>query len=1139
MEKIQFLTKLLFVRNKTLLVMKIFTFLFLLAMQVSAKNYGQETITINSDLAPIGKILKDIEKQTKYHFYFSNDEVNVATKVSLVVNDASISKVMDILLFNLPLEWKLLDDKMVVISTKKNYAINIDEFISGIVLDDRGLPIEGATISEKGTENKTVTNKNGEYKLKVKDAKAILIISHIGYNDQIIYSKNQKVLNITLNPTTQTLDDVVVIGYGTVKKSDLTGSVAKLKVEGNEDKPITTVDQFLQGRVAGVQLTQNSGAPGSGMSFLIRGASSVSGSNQPLFVVDGYPVETSDQNLSPRTSADFLSSSVPSTNPLAAINPNDIESIEILKDASSTAIYGSRGANGVVMITTKKGKSKKDQISYSIRGDYSKLPKKIEVLRTPDYIDYINEARINGGLNPTYTARQKDSLSSVSNYFWQDLVYQPALSLDNQLSISGGEEKTKYTLSANYRKVQGIVKNSEFSTGSVRMSLERQVLKALKLSGQFTANLNVNKAAQQSNGNGEPSGSVITGALNFTPLTDPYAANDIDPNLNASGNPLTLISKGKNVSRAQFFLLNLKAEYKIIDGLTFLLNAGGNSTTSVRNVFLPRGTYQGTVSNGLAVRSESENYNYLIENTLNYNKTLCKKHRVNAIAGYTFQQFTGKSLGFQVSNFTTEALNYNNLSLGGASTIPTSTYQVSGLSSYLGRINYTYDNRYLITLTGRADGSTRLAAGKKWAFFPAIATGWNLHNEHFFPKNDWVSELKLRASWGQSGNQSIGVGSSLDRISYIRTIVNGSNIATAFSPSSFGNENLKWEITSNINLGIDATLMNKRVTFSAEIYRRLTKDLLIVIALPGSTGYNSIATNAGSVENKGLEFTLNAKVLNKKLTWNISSNISFNRNKVLSLGNNAQIFGAGGYWSVGSVGLNQPLNIAMTGYPIGSFYGYKREGIYQNNTEIVKSPIDPIKPQPGDIKYKDVNSDGKITTDDRTVIGNPFPKYTFGITNDFSYKGFTFSFFIMGNIGQDVANMNRFPLDALITTTGYNIRKEAWDNRWRGEGTSNYYPAPRATGVIFSNRFSDFFIEDGSFVRLKNLTLAYQVPLKKSLFVKNAKVFVSATNLFTLANYKGYDPEVSSQGNSALNAGVDIGVIPQYKTYSAGVNLIF
>ncbi len=1105
-----------------------------------------KTFSINLDKVKIEKALKEISTKTNVKFNYSSGTENFNAIISYNATNKRIIDFINEVLIPNGINYQEVKGSIVLFITKKNASNTIKQpdnpklrVITGYVKDSVGLPLEGVTVKLKGTNISQITDKYGHYSINATNSDQVLVFSYVGCIDVEKKINTDNFIDIRMAQLANKLDEVIVIGYGTVKKSDLTGSVVKLKTDDIGNTPISSFDQFIQGRAAGVQVTQNTGAPGAGATFLIRGASSVSGSNQPLIVIDGYPVETGEQVLGPRTSTDNWSNSVPAANPLAAINPNDIESIEILKDASSTAIYGTRGANGVVMITTKKGKAKKDQVSFAVRGDYSVLPKKIDVLRTPDYIDYVNEARANSGLTPAYTASRKDSLSKVANFFWQDLIYQPALSVDNQLSISGGGDRTKYALSANYRKMQGIVKNSEFVTGSVRLSLEKQMTKSFKLSGQFTANLNVNNAAQQANSQGEPSGSIITGALNFSPITDPYAANDFDPNLSASGNPLTLITKAKNQSKSQVFLLNVKAEYKIIDGLTYLCNAGVNSTNSARNVFLPRGTFQGNQSNGLAVRSESENYNYLIENTFNYNKVIQKKHSVNAVLGYTYQQFTSTNLGFQVSNFTTEALEFYNLALGGSSTIPASAYQRSGLASYLGRVNYSYNNKYLFTITGRADGSSRLATGKKWDFFPAVAAGWNIHNEQFFHKNYWVNELKLRASLGQTGNQSIPVGSSLYRVGPTRTIVNGTTITTALSPSALGNDNLTWEKTDNINIGLDASFLNKRITFTADVYRRLTKGLLILLALPGSTGYNNYASNAGSVENKGLELSMNAKVLNKKLSWNIASNISFNRNKVIGLGNNAQIFGTNTYWIVGSVGFGQPISVAMAGHPIGSFFGYKTDGIYQNSTQVTQAPYDPANPQPGDIRYKDIDGDGEITLEDRTVIGNPFPKYNFGITNDFSYKGITLSFFIMGNIGQDVANMNRFPLDAMNTTTGYNIRKEAWDNRWRGEGTSNFYPAPQANGTVFSNRFSDFFIEDGSFVRLKNVILSYQVPLKKTAIIKNAKVFVTATNLLTISRYKGYDPEVSAQGNSALNAGVDIGVIPQYKTYSTGINLTF
>ncbi len=1123
---------------------------------IAQKNL-EKVFTLSVDNMTIEKAVERVGNITKVRFVFSSSATEFDKKISFKLKDIKLIDFLNQQITPNGISFQEVNNSIVLFPLKpKDKEADISNFssnnssedllvgvvITGTVKDENGTPLEGATILEKGTNNKTTSNSKGGFSIKVKDSHAVLEISYVGFSFKQVFTNGENTFNITLNSTTKSLENVVIvdIGYQKIRKSDVTGSVSKLITEEVGNQPITSVDQYIQGRVSGVQMTQNSGAPGSGMTFLIRGATSVTGSNQPLFIIDGYPVEAGQSSMSPSSGSDMWSSSVPPTNPLAAINPNDIESIEILKDASSTAIYGSRGANGVVLITTKRGKNKKDQFSFSTRVDFSHLPRKIEVLRSSDYMDYVNEADVNSGLKPyyNYTQHQRDSISKFDNNFWQDLIYQPSVSNDNQISVLGGDDRTKYSISGNYRTVQGIVKNSSFTTGSLRLNIDRQVTSKLKLLSSISANLNVNKAAQQGSNNGDPTGSVVTGGLIFSPLQMPYDNSGYDPNTAISGNPLTLISLGKNVSTAKVFLGNVKFEYKILDWLTFLMNTGANSTNAVRNVFQPVGTFTGSKLNGLAVQSSSESSNYLIENTLNFNKTIKSKNRINAVVGYTWQYWNSKILGLQSSNFASQALDFNNLTLASSFNVTASANQSRGLSSYLGRINYSFDNRFLVTATARTDGSTVLAESHKWAVFPSLAIGWNLNNEAFLRNNRIVNVLKLRASYGVSGNQSVGVGSSLERIGTIRVISGGTTITSGLAPASMANNDLKWETTGSYNIGIDGTFFKKKMTLSLDVYHRETKNLLVSLPIPGSSGFTGYVTNGGSVNNDGLDIEIGYNIVDKTIHWNVSGNISFNQNRVMSLKNNTQLFGPPVLTSA-SLSLNQPVNTAVVGSPIGAFYGYKTDGIYQNATEIAKGPKDPTNPTPGTVRYKDINGDGVISLDDRTILGSPYPAYTFGVTNNFNYKAFSLSILIMGNLGQKVANLNRSYLNAMTLLTYSNISKEAWDHRWHGEGTSNYYPAPTANGLVFNQRVSDFYIEDGSFIRIKNVTFSYLVPLPKKILINSCKAFVTASNLYTITKYKGYDPEVSAFANSSLTPGCDFGTIPQYKTFSAGLNIGF
>lgn len=1010
--------------------------------------------------------------------------------------------------------------------------------VSGRVVDAKsGESLPGANIVIKGTRKGVTTDKQGDFTINVPGPQTVLVVTLIGYTRQEVTVGNISKLTIRLEEGAQNLDEVVVVGYGEIRKSDLTGAVSQLKVEGNEDKPILSVDQLMQGRMAGVQITQNSGAPGAGMTFLIRGASSITGSTQPLIIVDGFPIEAGTNALGANTFIQGdISRSAPPTNPLAALNPNDIESIEVLKDASSTAIYGSRGANGVVLITTKRGRAKRDQVSYTFRFDHSRLPRKIDMLNTAEFVQYANEARRNSSLDSAY--RQADLPAVLANnYDWQDLIYQDALSQEHQISVSGSDDRTNYLLSANYANQIGIVKNSFFRRYGLRANVERKVTNKFKVIANISGSYNVNRSAQQNNQNGSPQGSVVTGALTFRPLVVPFASDDqSDPNVLAENNPLTLIQRGRNLSLGTVVLANLKAQYQLTKGLTFATSFGANYNQSNRDAFLPVGTAQGTLSNGYAFRGESNLFTYLTENTLSFNHTLKNKSRINAVVGYTYQKFMSRNFAMAATNFASQLLGFDQLSLANATTIPVTANQAYSLSSYLGRINYAIGNRYLLTFTGRADGASRLPQANKWAFFPSAALGWNVHNESFMKNLGGVNELKLRASIGLTGNQNVGLYAPIERVQVQRGVVN-TNIVSGLLQSTLANRDARWETTTQWNAGFDLAVLNNRLRFSAEVYNRHTKDLIISLPLPTSSGFLNYNGNVGSVVNRGVELDLRVAAADKAFKWDIITNFSANRNKVTSLP--GQILGEN---FMANFGLQQPITTAIQGYPIGSFFGYQLEGLYQTREEIAASPRPVATVLPGDFKFRDVNGDGAITDRDRTIVGNPFPDFSFGLTNDLSYKNFSLSVFVMGNIGQDVANINRFSIDGMNYLTLSNVRREAYENRWTGPGTSNYYPAPRGAVSPSYQYLSDFLIEDASFVRLKNVTLSYAFPAGLLRYVRSARVFVTGTNLFVLTNYKGYDPEVNGQpvpNMNSLTTGIDNGTIPLYRTFSAGLTVGF
>ncbi|MGL4630369.1 MAG: SusC/RagA family TonB-linked outer membrane protein, partial [Leadbetterella sp.] len=898
----------------------------------------------------------------------------------------------------------------------------------------------------------------------------------------------------------------------------------------------------------GVSITQNTGAPGSGMSFQIRGVSSITGSSQPLYVIDGFPVES---GFGTSGATAFVSGdntrSAPPANPIASLNPNDIESIEILKDASSTAIYGSRGANGVVIITTKKGKVKKDQINYSFRVDNSTLRKKIDVLSTDEFVQYANEARRNNNQSPAF-----DSLAIVNiggvNTNWQDLIYQDSQSYEHNLSFSGGDDRTQFMVSGNYLNNVGIVKNSYYNRGGLRANIMRNISPKIKLISNISGSFNEQRAAQQSNQSGSLQGSVVLGSLLSRPILQPYVGDTEDPDLSVENNPLTIINLAKNLQKNQSILANLKVEYKPLKFLTLSSSVGTNYNNSKRDSFQPVGTSQGTQSNGFAYHGENQNVNYLWENLATLNYGFKNKDRLSAVAGYTFQKFLSDGFGVSVQNFAAQNLGYNQWQLGDPtrSNYAPTTRQTTGLSSFLARANYSLKDRYLFTLTGRADGSSRLSSKNRWSYFPSAAIAWNVHNESFFKKlSTPISELKIRYSSGLTGNQNIGIYATQSRVIAEGGVINQAR-GNTLGQSTLAYEDANWEITQQSNFGVDLGFVKNRIKLGYEYYVRNTRDMIINLTIPASTGFLNYNGNIGKVQNKGNEFNLNASILEKTLKWNLSANYSRNRNRVTELPDKVILYGENFY---AQYGLQQPINLARVGYPIGSFFGYKHIGIYQNAEEIKNGPT-PILATvaPGDFKYEDISGpegkpDGKITADDRTVIGNPLPDFTFGVNNDFRYKSLGVTIFLMGNIGQEVANLNRFATDGLNYLTFANVSREAYAGRWTGEGTSNYYPAPRSIVSPSYTSMSSFLIEDASFVRLKNVTISYDLPVKRLKYFRSIKVYATGTNLITWTEYKGYDPEVNAQvntGNSnALTAGIDLGTIPLFRTYSAGFNLGF
>ena len=1008
--------------------------------------------------------------------------------------------------------------------------------VGGTVMDEAGEPLIGVSVKIAGQRRAVSTDISGKYTIQA-SPNATLEFAYLGYIKQEIKVESRSTLDVVLKSQMNKLEEVVVAGYGTIRKSDYTGASSAIKLDKTEENRAVNIAEALQGRVAGVEIVNNTGQPGSGITFNIRGMTSITGSNQPLIVIDDQPVESGFGATYAGSGLDG-GAEIPPADPLASINPADIESIEILKDASSIAIYGSRGANGVVLITTKSGKRGNDKVSYTNRFDLNMLPKQLKMLDTRDYLHYRNEAALNDGKDSVYTRSNIDEiLASSPNVNWQDEIYKKALSQDHQLSLSGRDEKSNYYITGNYADQQSFLLNASYKRYGLRANYTRNVSKKLTMSIRNYISLADRNFGQESNWTGILGSSAVMGALSFNPLRTAYA-DDGTIDEEYANNPLLVTTLVKDKTQIRTLTSNLNLDYKITKNLTYTARGGVNDIYSLRELYYPRGTFIGnSAPNGSATRADNSNFNALTEHLLTYKKVFVKRHSLNAMGGYSYQKWISKNSSNTTMNFASDAMQAFNLQAGAS---PGRMYTGIGeraLQSVLGRVVYGYDSRYSLTMTGRYDGATRLAEGKKWSFFPSVGLGWNVSNEKFFKDHvKFINNLKIRGSYGVSGNENIAIGATQAKYA-INYVVLGNDILPSYTSSDFANPNLKWETTEQYNLGLNLGLAKDRLTFDVDFFKKNTKDLLINLALPASSGYADYYTNVGHVVNKGVEIESSYQILSgKKFKWSAGANFTLLRNKVLDMGEAGVIYGRT-FFAGGSVLLSQPVHVAKVGYPISSFWGFQTDGIYQNAAEVAAGP-EATTAQPGDIKWRDINNDGQITDDDKTVIGNPSPDFSYGFNTNLSYKRFTLALTFFGSQGNELINLTRWVVGINNTTGNYNLLQSAYDGRWRGEGTSNVLPKATTNGVRINQRVPEWLVEDASFFRLQSVNLGYTffIPALKS---SSLRVFVSGTNLFTITDYSGYDPHVNAFGNLAINKGVDLGTMPQARTFSGGVVLTF
>ncbi|WP_291782613.1 TonB-dependent receptor [Cecembia sp.] len=1001
------------------------------------------------------------------------------------------------------------------------YVYGQGRVVQGTITDDQGEPIPGTTVAVKGTTIGTVADIDGKYSLNVPD-RGTLVYSFIGFESQEIILGNQSTINVQLTPQISYLGEVVVVGYGVQRKSDLTGSVSSVGSREIKQVAIASLDQALQGRASGVQVTQASAAPGGGVSIRVRGGNSINASNEPLYVIDGIPIFPNNATFSPGNTGGGQPQ-----NALANLNPGDIESMEILKDASATAIYGSRGANGVVIITTKRGKAGATNVDFESYYGVQQVARKLPLLNAEEFAIIANEAREGRGLSPIFSQQEIANFRNNSTD-WQDEVFRDAPIQNHQVTISGGDSKTRYAISGNYFNQQGVILNSGFERGSLRVNVDKTLNNKLTVGNSFS----ISRAVNNQQVTDQTRGGVVNGALVFSPTLPVFDSegnftfdNSSIPGSQQVGNPVQDALETLNKTVTNRFLGNVFLEWKMIDNLVFRASGGMDYQAGRRDFYAPSTNNRGRNAFGSALVQANNVFSPVGTLTLNYDKKFEQSH-LTLLGGYESQSQMVDFIGASATNFPTDALGSDNLGLGQIVGTPFSGRNLWRLDSWFGRVNYTLFDKFLFTGTFRADGSSRFGAGNKWGYFPSAAIGYNMSNEPFVNNINWLSTLKLTSSWGLTGNQEIGLYQSLSQLNTQRNAF-GSVIAIGLAPGRIPNPDLRWEKTNQVNIGLEIGLIEDRIFFEAAAYYKRTQDLLLPLDLPRTTGFSTILQNIGSVENKGLEMAVNSTNLTGAFKWSTNANITFNRNKVLELGPGETFRlapGTGdGHLQIGN------SSILQVGSPVGSFFGLVTDGIYQLGDEITPGSSSFGSVGPGDIRYVDVNGDGVIDNNDRTIIGDPQPKFFYGMNNDFSYKNFDLSIFIVGSYGNDVWNVNSHELYRNDGATN-NIRGVM--NRWTPDNPNNEWPSSRTRPFVLSDRH----IEDASFLRIRTITLGYNLQTSGINWLRSCRVYLQGQNLFTFTSYTGFDPEVNSLGQNPIGIGIDRGTFPMAKSFILGVN---
>ncbi len=1137
----------------------------------------QSTITVKKENTLLSIVLKDIAKQSKLGIAYNSDLSILNKRINVDFENAKTGDVLEYVLLNTGYEPAISNTREIILIKKQQETpsklIEID--ISGVVRDsETGETLPAVSIFVKGTSIGVTSNSDGEFELTVPDNSETLVFRFVGYKTlEVPISGNMTNLDIEMELDLVLIDDVVVVGYGTQQREEVTGSVASIRTEELENIPVSSFENALQGRLAGVNVVEPTGEPGASPEITIRGGGSITASNGPLYVIDGVPLSR-NSDLQVDIQSQRGSFQAPKSNAFSSLNPNDIESIDVLKDAASAAIYGSRGAGGVILVTTKKGNPNANRVTVSMYGGVSSAVNKPDLMNAEELIQYTKDARNNHYLqeiasgnepaNPLYDPNTNAGRPDVANYLipeqyvnwngtdtdWLDVVLSSSSQQNYHVSASGGTDKATYFLSAGYLDQEGIIDGSSFNRYTFRANISYDINDRIKVGSVTNAALTKHdRLPANAPYFGQPPG-IIYSAMVHSPVVAPYNPDGTINQLNnqsylgggttTASNPLAIqqfITEEINNNRLYG---NVYGSVDISDKITFKSLIGYDLDDYQSSFY--RGTkflYRNQTSpQPFAQSSGANGFNWLWENTVNYEDTFNEDHKVGILVGYTAQKQKNEVNLVTANGFVDDQI--PNVA-GGIITGGGVNESEWSLASALARVNYSYQSKYLATVTVRSDRASRFGRNNQTGVFPSFSLGWRLTEESFMESMDVFNELKLRASYGVAGNFEIGNYSSISLLNSVNypeggVIFPGSSLAT------LGDSELSWETSYQTNIGVDYALLNDRIYGSFDYYFTRTKDLLLSVNVPPSTGFNSVLTNIGEVENKGLEFSITSRNLIGDFQWATDFNISTNDNTVTKLGPNGDpilVPGAAGV-----------RHITQIGSAVGSYYGYVVDRVYQNQAEIdaddANAPggdYDLLAPatRPGDFRFKDVNGDGVVNADDRTVLGSYQPDFIYGISNRFNYKNFDLKIFIQGVVGREVLNLtSRHLLNGEANFNAYAVLNDRWISESE-PGNGEYPRADRSTGTHGNNnRVSSYQVQDGSYISLKNVQLGYNLPIDKlGNFARSARIYASATNLAIFTDYIGFNPEVNLQASNSLTPGEDYGAYPLARTIQLGINLEF